>query len=785
MPHSGTHITIAQVLALTAVDEWNRNSQNTSPDPNVLTAPSADAGPDHWPLGHPNADDTTPEGNRLRYACLGAIGPDVLYLMMDFGADIEDLTDFLVKFGGTFEAIGSNMEKLNRYMSQTESELTHGDTFYLTQSTLALSAIVEKFFLSIVAEYGFNFWANFVPKRESDRPREEWYWADMLHYIKSGDFVQTLWNSASAQTDPLLRAKFRSYALGYMTHYVTDTVGHPYVNQVVQSPFRDYWQRHYLVENFIDSYVWDQWHTSHQQPAPQGPGTPAPTQEEQAPDSTNLIPSSVIGAGAPFNYSRVNDWINIGTVGLDEQIDAVFSQVGDAIKQAADALQNATSQLPSDWNGWAINFSAAPATMDVDLTSEADVKAWAKYVSDAIRATYPKTSTCRVPERLKFLTAAQGGRQVRPDGYPTAEDIAQAYALMRMMMKFSTEAKLQPPMPPVYSDPVAVQAIESQLNQAIQTIMAAASNTPPAPAAGGSVSLDSIFNAVHDAAVYLARLAGATAQAAATLLNQLLTDLANLPANAAQSVLATLNDGIKCVLYHLSVALYGMYQQASQVFMLEGYQTPTTDQLQISFAASGGQQLNTADLWKSPGNLPTGNYPVKESILKFPAPSNSIVTRQRQATPVIYHPTEVPFTASGQRTELPSISLGAAPYPPGTPDVFIHAGIPNAPFPQNDMFNAAGPSMTQFRYFGTALENCHRAMTALVSGSSLLFPNYNLDGDRGYAWPCWEVEPPPSAGAPDGQSKSGYATAVPDPVSPDDTRNNPNLTPLHAQGVSC
>ncbi len=619
MPHSGTHITIAQVLALTAVDDWNRNSQNPNPDPNVLTDPAADAGPDRWPLGHPNADDTTPEGNRMRYACLGAIGPDVLYMMMDFGADLQNLADFLVKFGGTFEAIGSNMEKLNRYLSQTESELTHGDTFYLTQSTMALSAIIEKSFLSLVSEYGFNFWANFTPKRESDRPREEWYWADMLHYIKSGDFLQTLWNQASAQNDLLLRAKFRSYSLGYMTHYVTDTLGHPYVNQVVQSPFRDYWQRHYLVENFIDAYVWDQWHTGQQQPPPQGSGTPAPTQEEQAPDITNLTPSGVIGAGAPFNYSRVNDWINIGTVGLDEQIDGVFNQVGDAIKQAADVFQNATSHLPSDWNGWAMNFTAAPTNLDVDLTSEADVKAWAKYVSDAIRATYPKSSTCRVPERLKFLTAAQGGHQVRADGFPTAEDVAQAYALMRMIMKFSTEAKLQSPMPPVYSDPVAVQAIENQLNQAIQTIMAAASNTPPTPTPGGTLSLGGVFNAVHDAAVYVAQLAGATAQAAATLLNQLLNDLENLPANAAQSVMATLNDGIKCALYHLSVALYGMYQQASQAFMLEGYQTPATEQLQISFAAGGGQHLNTADLWKSPGNLPSGLYPVKESILKSPS----------------------------------------------------------------------------------------------------------------------------------------------------------------------
>ena len=34
-----------------------------------------------------------------------------------------------------------------------------------------------------------------------------------------------------------------AYSLGYTTHYVTDVVGHPFVNQVVGGPWRLYWQR--------------------------------------------------------------------------------------------------------------------------------------------------------------------------------------------------------------------------------------------------------------------------------------------------------------------------------------------------------------------------------------------------------------------------------------------------------------------------------------------------------------------------------------------------------------
>ena len=103
---------------------------------------------------------------------------------------------------------------------------------------------------------------------------------------KSGKFARKLIENARATGDPNLLA----YAYRYLTHYVTDTVGHPYVNRVVQGPWRVYWQRHHLVENFIDAYAWDRWHVSNLLPTP-------PSTSEQPLDTLSAMPN-VTGAGA-------------------------------------------------------------------------------------------------------------------------------------------------------------------------------------------------------------------------------------------------------------------------------------------------------------------------------------------------------------------------------------------------------------------------------------------------------------------------------------------------------
>src|SRR5262249_4229400 len=135
-----------------------------------------------------------------------------------------------------------------------------------------------------------------------------------------GELVSNLLRGARDTGNPNLHA----YAAGYLCHYVTDIIGHGYVNQIVQAPYRLYWQRHHLVETFIDAYEWNRWHVA--QPAPK-----PPTTEEQPLDRLATRPNET-GAGAPLSFARLHDHILIGTSTLGDPVDSVIQSVCTAIR---------------------------------------------------------------------------------------------------------------------------------------------------------------------------------------------------------------------------------------------------------------------------------------------------------------------------------------------------------------------------------------------------------------------------------------------------------------------
>ncbi len=72
----------------------------------------------------------------------------------------------------------------------------------------------------------------------------------MLHYRRTGFFAQELLRTAPD-------AVTRAYATGYMTHVAGDICGHPFVNGIVGGPYRNHALRHLVVENIIDSWIWN------------------------------------------------------------------------------------------------------------------------------------------------------------------------------------------------------------------------------------------------------------------------------------------------------------------------------------------------------------------------------------------------------------------------------------------------------------------------------------------------------------------------------------------------
>jgi zinc dependent phospholipase C len=712
VPTSGTHITIVQRLAA----EQQFQPLLGNPDP---TLPEDD-----------------PAAVKMRYACLGACGPDIFYALADYGSELQDLESFLVKVGGTVDCVGELLGKVRRWVSGLESEITLGVVDSLKETSQLLHGVISEGFLALLAGHpvglGVNLWPVFEPARQRDDPRGKWYWADYLHYVRTGRFVRNLLDNSDGNDN------LRAYAFGYLTHYVTDVVGHPYVNQVVQAPWRLYWQRHHLVENFIDAYVWARWHDP--LPPPRQPSTEEqPLDRILDPVNRNPMPTAntTTAQGAPFTFARLNDWINVGSASLGDPVDAIVEGVCEKIEEGLFDIGIAEELEP-------------------EAPTDADFLAWTKLMADTIRQTYDEAADSR-PMNLAngFLV---GGQLIsRPDGYPTAEDVAGAYGVFRIVMRVATEEKILPPTPPDIAgdlDALANQFL-SDLATDLGTIPA-----PPVPAPGTSpdFSVESLLQSLLNALDWAAQVVEAVAKAVFDYLVDYITAVGTLVA-----------DGVKYALYLLDCAIFALYRALRDVLVLQAYSAPYTEEI-----ATVSGALNMSTLWRSMGDLPAGSYPPEE------------IAAERTRIGSTYSPA-VPPTAP---TEQPAVLL-TAPYRPVTggrggpiptrPDDFI-----DAPLGRNDMFRETGPEpptgrrprrtfRADRRNFGGALANSARGIELALAGfpRGTGLPDYNLDGDRGYAWPAWDVDP-----RPDGTNPPG------DPLSPTDPANPAGVATVNAVPIT-
>ena len=98
------------------------------------------------------------------------------------------------------------------------------------------------------------------------------------------------------------------------------------------------------------------------------------------------------------------------------------------------------------------------------------------------------------------------------------------------------------------------------------------------------------------------------------------------------------------------------------------------------------------------------------------------------------------------------------------------------------MFTAGGPQKTArgtvtiagARNFGGALANSRKGIDLVQAGTfanKKNLPDYNLDGDRGYGWPCWDVSPAVTFNPATNKNKA------PDPLAPDAPENVPPGAP--------
>ena len=223
-------------------------------------------------------------------------------------------------------------------------------------------------------------------------------------------------------------------------------------------------------------------------------------------------------------------------------------------------------------------------------------------------------------------------------------------------------------------------------------------------------------------------------------------------------------DTIKYALYLLNKALFALYRAIRDVLVLQAYSIPYTEEITGSIGA-----LDVTTLWRSLGNAaPAIVYPHEELL----AERTKFLSSYSPAVPLTTNPELPAFTPAAPYTAKPVVSrISHGRLIPTLPDDFI-----DAPLGPNDMFSEGGPQTATIvggvktftaapKNFGGAIANSKKGIDIAQAGfpAGTELPDYNLDGDRGYAWPCWDVEPAPMT--------TGTTVVAGDPLAPDAPAN--------------
>lgn len=206
-------------------------------------------------------------------AFIGSVGPDLFFWGPDYEivdklyklyrniADVIEIYNKVVEpIRKVKDAVGEPVEDLVETLAPSTVDLIRHLLNEIEETAeLFKSAIGTGIFAGVleganlltdaagIGSLSHQFFQQFVPDLQNNENEENWYWFDMLHYRYTGDFARNLVQSANTSTE-------KAFAYGYLSHIAADVTGHPYVNQIVGSPYRLNVHRHVTAENYQDSW---------------------------------------------------------------------------------------------------------------------------------------------------------------------------------------------------------------------------------------------------------------------------------------------------------------------------------------------------------------------------------------------------------------------------------------------------------------------------------------------------------------------------------------------------
>jgi hypothetical protein len=229
------------------------------------------------------------------FLAIGAIGPDMFYLLPDYlnpiGNVVFSVADWLIDFWTTIDDlfVGSWekwMGPVGANDSDLTAQLTGGLSNQLAQGMDEISSAMFNAKLTLISRARdiFGLLTSGVPRGLGE---SAFYWSDMFHYRRTYDFPREMARLANAHlaavdkkeadlgagghvltaaeqqevdNDRAAAESELAFAIGWITHCATDVTGHPFTNAKCGGPFRLHWQRHHLVENHFDAAAYDKTH---------------------------------------------------------------------------------------------------------------------------------------------------------------------------------------------------------------------------------------------------------------------------------------------------------------------------------------------------------------------------------------------------------------------------------------------------------------------------------------------------------------------------------------------
>jgi hypothetical protein len=198
---------------------------------------------------------------------------------------------------------------------------------------------------------------------------------------------------------------------------------------------------------------------------------------------------------------------------------------------------------------------------------------------------------------------------------------------------------------------------------------------------------------------------------------------------------------VRYALYLLQLALYEIYRQYRWALCLSGYAFPDPDQLFNPLVA-----VQT---------MPRREFPVEQDNCLF-FPAGCVIPQ----TPTCHEPiaaTSGPYTRFP--LNYPFWFIEGEPTNPDVEKALTEADTPEVTIEiARNVFPASPTGTVPVTYngsLGSAIDFfLRRAREVALGGggeANLVLPNWNLDGDRGYGFHCWQVtadalEPPPATG---------------------------------------